>query len=67
MFNDEKIKLLEETANNIRETLIETLLEAKSGHSAGPLGMADIFTAFYFHILNHNPKNPNWECWPDDR
>ena len=61
MFNDEKIKLLEETANNIRETLIETLLEAKSGHSAGPLGMADIFTAFYFHILNHNPKKPNWE------
>jgi transketolase len=38
-----------------------TLLEAGSGHSAGPLGMADIFTAFYFYLLNHDPKNPDWE------
>ena len=37
------------------------LLEAGSGHSAGPLGMADVFTALYFHILNHDPKNPEWE------
>jgi transketolase len=36
------------------------LLEAGSGHSAGPLGMADIFSAFYFHILRHDPKNPDW-------
>jgi len=36
------------------------LVEAGSGHSAGPLGMADVFTALYFHILNHDPKNPNW-------
>ena len=59
--HDKKAKLLEEIANRIRETIIETLVEAGSGHSAGPLGMADIFTAFYFHILNHNPKKPNWE------
>jgi len=58
--HDEKIKLLEEIANRVRETIIETLVEAGSGHSAGSLGMADIFTAFYFHILNHNPKKPNW-------
>ncbi len=58
--HDKKLKFLEEKANEIRETLIETLLEAGSGHSAGPLGMADIFTAFYFHILNHNPKKPEW-------
>lgn len=37
------------------------LVEAGSGHSAGPLGMADIFTALYFEILNHDPKNPEWE------
>lgn len=58
---DEKIKSLEETASIIRQDIIEMLLEAKSGHSAGPLGMADVFTAFYFHILKHDPKNPNWE------
>lgn len=58
--HDKKLMFLEETANKIRQTIIETLLEAGSGHSAGPLGMADIFTAFYFHILKHDPKNPDW-------
>lgn len=58
---DDKIKFLEEKANDIRETIIKALVEAKSGHTAGPLGMADIFTAFYFHILKHDPKNPTWE------
>src|SRR5581483_9144214 len=58
--HDEKLKKLEETANKTRELIITTLLEAGSGHSAGPLGMADIFTAFYFHILNHKPKDPDW-------
>nr|MBI5455517.1 transketolase [Candidatus Levybacteria bacterium] len=58
---DEKVKELELKANEARQLLIETLLEAGSGHSAGPLGMADIFTAFYFHILNHDPKNPDLE------
>src|SRR3989344_224368 len=57
----EKLIELEEIAVKTRELIIETLLEAGSGHSAGPLGMADIFTAFYFYILNHNPKNPDWE------
>ena len=48
---DEKIKFLEQKANDIRVSIIEELVAAGSGHSAGPLGMADIFTAFYFHIL----------------
>jgi len=51
---------LEEKARAIRETIIKMLIEAKSGHTAGPLGLADIFTAFYFHILKHDPKNPDW-------
>lgn len=58
--HEEKLKLLEEKAGEIRQLIITTLLEAGSGHSAGPLGMADIFCAFYFHILNHDPKNPNF-------
>ena len=57
---DEKVKSLEITANKIRQSIIEMLLEAGSGHTAGPLGMADIFTALYFHILKHNPNNPAW-------
>lgn len=54
------IHKLEEIANLIRQDIIKMLVEAGSGHSAGPLGMADIFTALYFHILNHDPKKPNW-------
>lgn len=59
--HDEKIKELELKANDVRKSIIEMLLEAGSGHTAGPLGMADIFTLFYFHILRHDPKNPSWE------
>lgn len=59
--SDEKRCGLEQKAADIRATLIEMLEEAGSGHTAGPLGMADIFTVFYFHILNHDPKNPLWE------
>jgi transketolase len=51
---------LEKKAEAIRETIISMLVAAGSGHTAGPLGMADIFAAFYFHILNHDPKNPDW-------
>ena len=58
---DEEIKSLENTAEKIRETIIEMLVSAGSGHTAGPLGMADIFTALYFHILKHDPKKPDWE------
>lgn len=47
-------------ANDIRTDIIEMLLAAGSGHSAGPLDMADVFTALYFNVLKHDPKNPQW-------
>lgn len=55
------IKQLEQKANTIRQDIIKMLLAAGSGHSAGPLGLADVFTALYFNILNHDPKKPKWE------
>ncbi|MBI4065566.1 transketolase [Candidatus Kaiserbacteria bacterium] len=58
---DEQARALEKCAEEIRETIIKMLVAAGSGHTAGPLGMADIFTAFYFHILAHNPEKPDWE------
>lgn len=58
--HEDKIKFLEETANTIRQDVIEMVVNAGSGHIAGPLGLADIFTALYFHILKHDPKNPDW-------
>lgn len=55
------ISELEEMAAQIRRDIINMLIIAKSGHSGGPLGMADIFTALYFNILNIDNKSPNWE------
>jgi transketolase len=47
-------------ANTIRQDIIKMLVEAGSGHAAGPLGMADVYTALYFEVLNHRPKQPDW-------
>ena len=55
------IKELEQRANDIRMDIIKMLEQAGSGHSAGPLGLADIFTALYFQILKHDPKKPDWD------
>ena len=60
ILSEKKTKFLEMMANQLRQDVIETLLAAGSGHSASTLGTADIFSSFYFHILNHKPKKPNW-------
>jgi len=58
---DEKIIWMEGKANEIRQSVIEMLVEAGSGHPAGALGMADIFTALFFLVMKHDPTNPTWE------
>ncbi len=55
-----EVQFLELKANQIRQSIIEMLVVAGSGHTAGPLGMADILTLLYFKVLQHDPKNPNW-------
>jgi transketolase len=57
---DKKLQDLEFMANRLRQDVIEMVSHAGSGHIAGPLDMAEIFTAFYFHILRHDPHNPHW-------
>jgi transketolase len=52
---------LELKANDIRQDIMRMLENAGSGHSAGPLGLADIFTALYFDVLKHDPKKPKWD------
>ncbi len=52
---------LKQKANDLREDVIRMLENAGSGHTAGPLGLAEILTALYFNIMNHDPNNPNWE------
>ena len=58
---EKEVAELESRAEEVRETILQMLVAAGSGHTAGPLDMADIFTAFYFHILKHDPKKPEWE------
>lgn len=60
MINDQRVKELQETAKRIRISIIDALVAAKSGHTAGPLDMADIFTYLFFQGLKLEPKDPNW-------
>lgn len=57
---DKEVLKLREKANDVRQSIIEMLLEAGSGHTAGSLGMADIFTYLYFYAMNHDPDKPDW-------
>lgn len=52
-------KQIEQRANEIRKSIVKMLEHAGSGHSAGPLGMADLMTTLYFDVMNIDPKNPD--------
>jgi transketolase len=54
-------KDLNAIAKEIRRDIVRSISEAGSGHTGGSLGLADIFTALYFSVLNHDPKNPLWQ------
>jgi transketolase len=58
--NENQIIDLKIKANEIRKSIVEMLYHAGSGHTAGSLGMADIFTFLYFNALRHKSENPNW-------
>ncbi len=51
---------LDKKANDVRQDIVRMLEAAGSGHSAGPLGLADIVTALYFNIMNIRPEEPEW-------
>lgn len=55
-----KLEELARTANEVRADVIRSLLQAGSGHAAGPMGMADVFTALYFEVAKLDPQNPTW-------
>ncbi|MBW3017106.1 transketolase [Candidatus Woesearchaeota archaeon] len=55
------IKKLEHIANLLRQAVIKMLAKAKSGHTAGALGMADVFAALYFNAASYDAKKPDWE------
>ena len=53
---------LKEKAREIRVEIIKMLTEAESGHTAGPLGAADLFACLYFGgLINFRNNEPYWE------
>lgn len=53
------ITQLETKANEVRKDIVRMLEHAGSGHSAGPLGLADLVTALYFDVMNIDPARPD--------
>lgn len=53
---------LQSIANEIRKDIIKMLFLAKSGHSGGPLGIADLMTVLYFNgYMKYSANNPKLE------
>jgi transketolase len=48
---------LQEVASQVRRDVVRMVNSSKSGHPGGSLGAADIITALYFEVMNHN-ANP---------
>jgi len=47
-------------AYQIRKSIIQMLVEAKSGHAGGALGLADAFAVLYREVLRHSAEQPEW-------
>jgi transketolase len=60
--NHQKLDIadLKEMARQIRRDIIKMLMISQSGHSGGPLGLADVFASLYFNILKYDPQNSTW-------
>jgi len=57
----ETVRELSLMANSMRADVVRMLVPAESGHTAGPLGMADVFSILFFHEMNYNASQPKWE------
>ena len=51
---------LKEMARKLRRHVISMIATAGSGHPGGSLSSADIVTALYFKVMQHNPEKPQW-------
>ena len=55
---DLSIQELTQKALQIKISILKMLHTAKSGHLGGSIGLTEIFTALYFHLLHHNFEKP---------
>lgn len=53
-------KILEKTANTIRQLSMDAVQKADSGHPGLPMGCAELGAYLYGVQLKYNPKDPSW-------
>lgn len=58
---DKELEYLTETAWKIRRSIVQTTHWAGGGHIGGGLSQTDILVILYFHFMNIDPQNPDWE------
>lgn len=61
-----QIEELQKISSQIRRDIVRMVNGAKSGHPGGSLGCADLFTALYFEVLKHDPKNFTMDAKEED-
>ncbi len=59
--DEQRIKELEQIANELRIAVVKSVYNAGSGHLGGSLSATDIMTALYFDKMRVNPEEPNWD------
>ena len=62
LLDETKLKSLENKCTEIRKEIIRMVTRAKSGHVGGSLGATEILVALYYHLMDHNPGNPDWKA-----
>jgi len=55
------VKKLEEIAHRTRINVVKMIAKSGIGHLGGSVSIAEILAVLYFHELNIDPKNPEWE------
>lgn len=60
------ISTLKQTASQVRRDIVRMVNGSKSGHPGGSLGCADLLTALYFEIMDHNPANFDMDAKDQD-
>ena len=61
MIDKEKLKLLKRKCAEIRIEILKMVNQAQSGHVGGSLGATEILVALYYHLMKHNPAEPEWD------
>jgi pyruvate dehydrogenase complex dehydrogenase (E1) component len=57
----QEVLRLKEISRSTRRLILESLAEAGSGHPGGSLSAVELLVTLYFHVMQHDPKNPKWE------